>query len=435
MSKEFGKHVRGGPPATKKFDMAKKARPLQWQFAVFLWPFAKIRNWTHLTKIKKHGTKGLKPPFILLCNHNAMYDFYVMFPATAPHRGIIPSAVDNYIARDHLLRQFGTVPKRKYTADIGILRTCRQALKDNKFFGIYVEARYSLCGLTEIIPDSVGQMIKHMGVPVVTLTCRGHHINDPFWGDHHSRFVLHTEADMTLAFTAEELKTKTPDEINKRIKELLYNDDFKWQSEKRIKVKYKKRAEGLHRVLYQCPHCKTEYQMSSKSDKVFCKACGKEWTLNYYGELEGNDGVTEFKYPSDWYCWEREMVRKEIDDGTYYLETDVDVNDLPNKKGFIHMGKGKLIHDMTGLHLKGVRDYDGVPFEMELDAKGQYAVHIEYNYRYGNWRDCVDMSTIDDTWYVFPESKDCSVTKISLATEEMFKSIWENKKQNAEVTK
>ena len=45
------------------------------------------------------------------------------------------------------------------------------------------------------------------------------------------------------------------------------------------------------------------------------------------------------------------------------------------------MGRGTLVHDMTGFHLKGVRDYDGEPFEMNIDAAGQYAVHVEYNYR------------------------------------------------------
>ena len=35
---------------------------------------------------------------------------------------------------------------------------------------------------------------------------------------------------------------------------LLYNGDFRWQSEIMSESGYKKRAEGLHKVLYQCPH-------------------------------------------------------------------------------------------------------------------------------------------------------------------------------------
>jgi len=51
----------------------------------------------------------------------------------------------------------------------------------------------------------------------------------------------------------------------------------------------------------------------------------------------------------------------------------------------------------------------------------------EYNYRFGNHRDCIDLNTLDDTWYVFPEGQEFSVTKVSLATEEMFKLIHEKR--------
>ena len=170
--------------------------------------------------------------------------------------------------------------------------------------------------------------------------------------------------------------------------------------------------------------------MNSKNDKLFCEKCGKSWTLNYYGELEADDGNTEFKFATDWYQWEREQVRKEVLDVTYRFECQVDVNDLPNSKGFVHMGKGKLVHDMNGFSLKGVRDYDGTPFEMNIDAAGQYAVHVEYSYRFGKHRDCIDLNTLEDTWYVFPENCDFSVTKVSLATEEIFNEIW--RKRNEE---
>ena len=435
MSKEFGKYVRGGAPETEKFDMnapAIKQRPLAMPF---VWGFSYIRKFLHFGKLNKVRMEGVKPPYILLCNHNAFYDFYIMSSAISPHRGIFPAAVDDYIGREWGLRRLGAIPKRKYTADISLLRQCRKALKEGQIFGIYAEARYSLCGVTEVIPDAVGQLVKHQGVPVVTLTCRGHHIYDPFWGDHRKRWVHPVQADMVLAYTPEELKKASAQEIGEKIKNLLYNDDFRWQSENHVKVSYKKRAEGLHKVLYQCPHCMTEYKMNSKNDKIFCEHCGKSWTLNYYGELEADDGETEFKFATDWYKWEREQVKKEVFDGTYRFESQVDVNDLPNSKGFVHMGRGTLVHDMTGFHLKGTRDYDGEPFEMNIDAAGQYAVHVEYNYRFGNHRDCIDLNTLEDTWYVFPEHCEFSVTKISLATEEIFNEIWRKRNEERKLAK
>lgn len=430
MKSEYGKYVRGGAPETKKFDMNKPPVKTRAYLLPAVWAYCNIRKWIHLGKINKVRMEGVKPPYILLCNHNAFFDFYIMMAAIAPYRAIHPAAVDDYIGREHLLRIAGTVPKRKYTADISLLRVCRQALKEKQIFGIYAEARYSLCGVTEVIPDAVGQLIKHQKVPVVVLNCKGHHIYDPFWGDHKKRHITGIEATMTQVLTPEEIKSLSADEIGKKVKDAMYNDDFRWQSENRIKVTYKKRAEGLHKVLYQCPHCMTEYKMNSKNEKVFCEHCGKSWSLNEYGELSADSGETEFKFASDWYKWEREQVRKEVVAGTYYFESDCHVNDLPNAKGYVRLGNGKIIHDMNGFRVTGIRDYDGKPFEMNIDSAGQYAVHVEYNYRFGNFKDCIDLNTLDDTWYVFPENCDFSLTKISLATEEIFNEIW--RKRNEE---
>ncbi|HQN69630.1 MAG TPA: hypothetical protein PLW19_07275, partial [Anaerolineaceae bacterium] len=60
------------------------------------------------------------------------------------------------------------------------------------------------------------------------------------------------------------------------------------------------------------------------------------------------------------------------------------------------------------------------PFEVRRDVIENYAIHIEYNY-IDKKMDCVDISTIDDTYFVYPTARDVSVTKFSLATEELYK--------------
>ena len=425
MGKEYGKYVRGGPPDTERFDMSRPPIKQQMHLMPLVWAGSYVMKWIHLGRLKKVGMKGVKPPYLLLLNHNAFYDFYIMSAAISPHRGYFPAAVDDYIGRENLLRQLGTIPKRKFTADISLLRQCKKLLGEGSIVGLYAEARYSLCGVTELIPDAVGQLAKRMGVPVVTLKVCGHHIYAPFWGNERRRWVMPVEAVMTRIYTPEELQAATADEVNAKIREYLYNDDFRWQSEKRVRISYKKRAEGLHKVLYQCPHCMQEYKMDSKGAKVFCNACGKSWTLTEYGELEADSGETEFQFPTDWYQWERERVREEVRAGKYRFDCAVDVNDLPNSKGFVHMGHGRLVHDMEGFRLEGVREYDGEPFHMALPAAAQIAVHVEYSYRFGNHRDCIDLNTLEDTWYVFPEGQEFSVTKVSLATEEIYKLIHE----------
>ena len=84
-------------------------------------------------------------------------------------------------------------------------------------------------------------------------------------------------------------------------------------------------------MLYKCPNCGCETKMSTKGAQLFCGECGKSWTLNYYGELEADKGETEFKFPTDWYDWEREQVKAEIESGNYYFESDVHKVKIPRE--------------------------------------------------------------------------------------------------------
>ena len=93
---------------------------------------------------------------------------------------------------------------------------------------------------------------------------------------------------------------------------------------------------------------------------------------------------------------------------------------LPNAERYIDIGMATLTHDMTGFTLSGC--YKDEPYTVKLDAASQYSVHIEYDYL-GKKGDCVDLNTINDTLYVYPEGSDFSVTKMSLATEELWKFL------------
>ena len=224
---------------------------------------------------------------------------------------------------------------------------------------------------------------------------------------------------MDLLFTAEDLARLSADEINDRKVARFQYDDFAWQRERGIRTPYPKRAEGLHKVLYQCPHCGTEFRMGSEGAELFCESCGKRWRMTELGELEALEGETEFSHIPDWYEWERANVRAEVEAGTYssgILEVHVDT--LPNAKKFIRLGEGTLIHDMNGFTVRGI-DGDGDPFEMVKPVPSLYSCHIEYEYL-GKFGDCVDLNTLEDTWYVYPHGRDFAVTKMALATEELY---------------
>jgi hypothetical protein len=132
------------------------------------------------------------------------------------------------------------------------------------------------------------------------------------------------------------------------------------------------------------------------------------------GQLKAQDGQTEYSHIPDWYDYQRECVKKEIENGEYKLDAEVDVCVQVNLKGVYNIGKGRLVHDENGFHLTGA---DG-----KLDYK-QPATFTHTLYSDYFWYEKGDVIGIGDnefSYFCFPD-KSVSVTKARLATEELYK--------------
>lgn len=410
------------PMKFKRFDFSENPR----RFRPYLRPIAGLICAPYLRKYHPRITyrggaeKEIEGGYLLLCNHNAFMDFSVAYSLLKGRYPNFVVAIDGFIGREWLLRSIGCICKRKFTSDPILVRKIKKVLNRGDVPVIYPEARYSLCGTTAVLPESLGQMIKLFHLPVKTLVCHGHHINSPFWDTSHARGIPYDEADYTLLFTEEDTRSLSVDEINERLVAAFQYDDFAWQKEKGIRIDDPKRADGLEKVLYQCPHCGKEYGMRSEGAILRCAHCGKSWEMTEYGELRAAEGETEFSHIPDWYEWERGNVRREVEEGRYSTgELRVAVKSLPNAKKFIDVGTGTMIHDMEGFRVKLDDPSKSDTAEIVLRAADTYSVHIEYRYLF-KFGDCVDLNTRDDTWYVYPEGSEFAVTKMALATEELY---------------
>jgi len=402
----------------ERFDMSKRPVKCRWFLKPVAWAICLPSILKHKPIITKEGIDGLKPPYLLLGNHNAFFDMNVSAFATFPHFGNYVVAIDGFIGRESLLRNIGCICKRKFTNDVSMIRNIQHIIKKKGVVAIYPEARYSLCGTTAPLPESLGKLCKMLGVPVVTIICNGHHINHPFWNTRHERGVQHTTAHMKLLFSKEQLENLSVNEINSVLVSEFQYDDFKWQYDNKIKIDCEDRAVGLEKILYQCPACKKEFKMISLGTKIKCTACNKTWTMTEYGRLEADFGNTEFPHIPDWYEWERENVKKEVAEGSYSSGLlPVKIESLPNAKGYIDLGEGTLIHDMNGF--KAVVGENDSSITMQKSVASMYSCHVEYNYLFTHG-DCIDLNTLVDTWYIYPHDCEFSVTKMAIATEELY---------------
>lgn len=374
------------------------------RIVVFLiWLLSKISLIGKKYKVEKINMEGLKPPYILLSNHMYFIDFELVALATFPHRVNNVVTIDGYYRRPWLMEFIGAICTRKFTRDLHLVKSINKVLKRGDILSMYPEARYSPCGTTSYMPEALGKLIKSNKVPVVTVVHHGNYLHSPFWNFRNKRKVpLHTT--VTQILTKEQIVEMTVDEINATVREALQYDEYKYQKDNGILITEPFRAEGLHKVLYQCPHCKTESKMASKGTEIFCEECGKRWNLNEDGTLAALEGETEFSHVPDWFEWEREQVRLQVESGEYAFSDEVDVYSLPRCWRFEHLGAAKLTHDpQNGFVLKG--HYNGCDYEIQRMPLETNSLHVEYDYCYIKPYDCVDISTEKDSFYCYPKKK------------------------------
>lgn len=368
-------------------------------------------------RVTKVNMDDLKPPYLLLSNHMHFIDFKICATATWPHRVNNVVNIDGYEGMPWLLEWIGSVCTRKFTSDIHLVKSIRKVLQRGDILCMYPEARYSPCGITSYLPESLGKLIKMNKVPVVTMIHHGNHLTSPFWAWRRKRKVpLH--AVMAQVLTAQQVAELSVEQINEVIRQAFEYDEYRYQQENGILITEPFRAEGLHKILYQCPHCGTEFRMASAGTEIFCQHCGKRWNLNEDGSLSALEGETEFCRIPDWFEWERLQVRQQIQQGTYHYADDVEVYSFPRCYRFIPLGKGKVTHDPeNGFVLDGF--YRGQPYHIQRKPLENNSLHVEYDHNRIKPADCFEFSTENDSFYCYPTQENV-VTKLGFATEEIY---------------
>lgn len=369
-------------------------------------------------KIERINVDDLKPPYLMLSNHLYFVDFQLSALANYPHRTNNVANIDGYIKRAWLMNLLGCICTRKFSNDLHLIKSVVKVLKRGDVASIYPEARYSATGFTSFIPDSIGKLAKMCKVPVVVVIHHGNHLHTPFYDFRKERKVpLYTT--MTKILTAEEVSSLSVDEINARIKKAFEYDEYQYQKDNHILIKEPYRAEGLHKILYQCPCCLKEGKMNSKGAEIFCEECGKVWTWQEDGYLKANEGNTEFDHIPNWYKWQIKNVKEEIISGKYNFEDDVEVYTLPNTNKIHYLGKAKVTHDaINGYILQGhYRNEDYCMIRKPLAAN---SIQVEYDHVHIKPFDCFVINTEDDTYFIYPSKKNV-ITKLAIATEEIYK--------------
>jgi 1-acyl-sn-glycerol-3-phosphate acyltransferase len=364
---------------------------------------------------------GKKEPALYLMNHSCFIDLEIIPTILYPRPFNIVATRDTFIGKNLLIRLIGCIPTSKFVADTTLVRDIMHAIKKQKSSVVmFPEAGYSLDGRTTVLPDSLGKLAKLLGVPVISVMTEGAFARDPLYNNLQIRKVDVKVTEKYL-LSPEEIKAMTPEEINERIRGEFAFDNFKWQRENKVKIDEPFRADYLHRVLYKCPHCMAEGEMEGKGVELTCKKCGKTYILDEYGALLPKDGEGKFDHIPDWFDWQRDVVRREIETDGYSMDIAVDLYMVIDSKGLYRVGEGRLKHDKEGFVL------DGCDGRLRYEQKSLACYTLNSEYFWYEIGDVISIGTHERLYYCFPKENGGIVTKARLATEEIYKLLMREK--------
>ena len=247
---------------------------------------------------------------------------------------------------------------------------------------------------------------------MVTVTTWGAFARDPLYNCLQLRKVK-VSADVKCILTPEEIEEKSVTELDAMIDGAFSFDQFAWQRDNKVSIPEPFRADGLHRILYHCPHCGTEGRMEGKGIHLTCRACGQQHEMDEFGQLHCLNGETKFAHIPDWYDWQREQVRSALEDGTYRLDADVSIGMMVDHKALYMVGDGHLTHDESGFTLTGCEG----KLHYEQSPLASHSLNVDYHwYEIG---DVISIGNKEALYYCFPGAE-VSVTKARIAAELLY---------------
>ncbi len=355
-------------------------------------------------------------PYFILMNHSSFIDLKIAYKIFFPLPFCIVSTTDSFVGKSWLMRKLGCIPTQKYVSDVRLIMDMLHAIKKEKVSVLmYPEAGYSFDGCTTTLPRKLGTLVKKLNVPVLTVITDGAYLKQPLYNELKVRKV-DVSAKLTCLITKEEIRQMSVEEIDKAIDTAFSFDNFADQYKNQVCIDEPYRADGLHRILYRCPQCNTEGKLHGKGIYLHCRHCSAQYELTEYGKMKAVKGNDVFEHIPHWFNWQRDCVRKDLEQGSYRLDTDVDIGLMLDYKALYMVGSGRLVHDMDGFHLTGC---DG---QLEYHQSPLSSFGLNADYYWYEIGDVICIGNKDCLYYCFPKAKNV-VAKTRFAAEELYKIL------------
>ena len=217
-----------------------------------------------------------KPPFLLISNHVSPIDPFFIAPyIDDPISWVIAQiSFQNPIER-FFLKKIGAIQKFKSRPDPSMLYSIYDILNNGGVVGLFPEGTITWTGNFQdhlISPKSMNKLILSLNVPIVAACIQGAWLSHPVWADRGRKPKIFVNFNTFSDYSA---------------MEFIHHSEWEWQKKCLIPYPGKRKAQGIERVLWICPHCSSFRTLFGKKDEVICLSCQNRWLVNDSGFIGG----------------------------------------------------------------------------------------------------------------------------------------------------
>ena len=176
-----------------------------------------------------------KGPCFLISNHQSRMDYIYTVQAAYPKR-LNFVAQHNEFFRSHLhwiFKVANVIPKKNFNPDIKTIKSINAIIKQGGTICIFPEGTTSICGHNQPSFIGTGKLFKHHKIPVYMTKIQG-----GFLTNHKCCLDIRKgQVDVTLTklFDPEDLENLSVEEIEAKIDEAIWVDDYEYNKTARIK--------------------------------------------------------------------------------------------------------------------------------------------------------------------------------------------------------
>ena len=146
-----------------------------------------------------------------------------------------------------------------------------------------------------------------------------------------------------------------------------------------VPIKSKEICKGLEGALFICPKCGKKLKNATDKNTIRCTSCGNLAIMDQYGFLKpaSKDDVC-FKYPYEWYNYQKKVIKKEIENNSVYVNHDVILRLFnEEKRTMVDAGLGKLVLTNTEFYYEGTEYGKSIKkvFDLEHMVQTPFSPH------------------------------------------------------------